>query len=104
MTTFASKPGQGSDKDGCPPSLSPQQQIPKLAPLIDYLQGLSGRADLKTLDRLLTEANVTRADIECACQFGTKGYRRNTIACSEHFELLALTWRSGHCTPIHDHA
>ncbi|HYD01101.1 MAG TPA: cysteine dioxygenase family protein [Phycisphaerales bacterium] len=101
MTTFASTTGQGNDKDGCPPA---QQRFPKLARLIDYLQSLNGRADLATLDRLLKEANVTRADIEGACQFGTKGYRRNTIACSEHFELLALTWRSGHCTPIHDHA
>ena len=59
---------------------------------------------LWVLQAVLTEANVTRADLECVCQFGTKGYRRNTIACSDHFELLALTWRSGHCTPIHDHA
>jgi cysteine dioxygenase len=71
--------------------------------LIDYLQNLRGRADLATLSRLLQELRVTRDDILPACQFGTKGYRRNVIAASEHFELLALTWRSGHCTPIHDH-
>lgn len=104
MTTIASKAGQGSgnDKDGC--SRPPQEQYPKLAKLIDYLMSLKGRADLKTLDRLLIEANITKADIEDACIFGTKAYRRNTIASSDQFELLALTWRSGHCTPIHDHA
>lgn len=104
MTTIASKAGQGSgnDKDGC--SRPPQERYPKLAKLIDYLMSLKGRADLKTLDRLLIEANITKADIEDACIFGTKAYRRNTIASSDQFELLALTWRSGHCTPIHDHA
>ncbi|MFT3686557.1 MAG: cysteine dioxygenase family protein [Phycisphaerales bacterium] len=106
MTTFAAKSGggsEGSGTDGCSP-LSPQQKYPKLARLIDYLLSLKGRADLKTLDHLLREANITKADIESACVFGTKSYRRNTIANSEHFELLALTWRSGHTTPIHDHA
>lgn len=103
MTTIATKAGQGSgnDKDGC--SRPPQERYPKLAKLIDYLMSLKGRADLKTLDRLLNEANITKADIEDACIFGTKAYRRNTIASSDQFELLALTWRSGHCTPIHDH-
>jgi cysteine dioxygenase len=105
MTTFAAKSGQGSsegEESGC--SVTPQQRYPKLAKLIDYLLSLKGRADLKTLDRLLIEANITKADIESCCTFGTKAYRRNTIASSDQFELLALTWRSGHCTPIHDHA
>lgn len=75
----------------------------KLAPLIEYLDSLTGRADLATLQRLLSTANITRADIESSCIFGARGYKRNTIARSEHYELLALTWRSGHCTPIHDH-
>ena len=81
----------------------PQACFPKLAPLIAYLQGLKGRADLKVLDGMLKGLKLTRADIEKACVFGVSGYRRNTIASSAHFELLALTWRSGHCTPIHDH-
>jgi cysteine dioxygenase len=85
------------------PPCAPQEAFPKLASLIGYLQGLKGRADLKTLSRLLRELKVTREDLQPACQFGVKGYRRNVIAASEHFELLALTWRSGHCTPIHDH-
>jgi cysteine dioxygenase len=86
-----------------PDLLDPAERYPKLAKLINYLQGLKGRADLATLESLLRELKLTRADIECACIFGTKAYRRNTIASSPHFELLALTWRSGHSTPIHDH-
>ena len=78
--------------------------FPKLARLITYLGSLDGRADLQVLTGLLNEVRITRADILPACIFGTGGYRRNTIAESKWFELLALCWRSGHCTPIHDHA
>ncbi|MFO0376777.1 MAG: cysteine dioxygenase [bacterium] len=83
----------------CPASMA----YPKLAPLIEYLMGLNSRADLRTLDGLLRKLKITRKDLQSACVFGTRAYRRNVIAASEHFELLALTWRSGHCTPIHDH-
>lgn len=80
-----------------------QAKFPKLAELIRYLDSLRGRADLAVLTRLLNDADVTRSDILPACVFGVNGYRRNTIARSEWYELLALCWRSGHCTPIHDH-
>lgn len=77
--------------------------FPKLAELIGYLASLEGRADLMVLSRLLTELDIDRSDIEPACVFGTRGYRRNTISASPWYELLALCWRSGDCTPIHDH-
>lgn len=79
------------------------QRFPKLAGLIEYLDSLSGRADLDLLSRLLREADITRADLAPACTFGVNGYRRNTISDGKWYELLALCWRSGHCTPIHDH-
>lgn len=82
---------------------SPAAACPKLSPLTAYLDSLTGRADLATLHRLLSRADITRADIEEACIFGVCGYKRNIIARSDWYELLALTWRSGHCTPIHDH-
>jgi cysteine dioxygenase len=78
--------------------------FPKLSRLISYLDSLTSRADLAVLTNLLREAQIDRHDILPACIFGTGGYRRNTIAASPWFELLALCWRSGHCTPIHDHA
>jgi cysteine dioxygenase len=80
-----------------------QHPFPKLAALLDYLEGLESRADLHVLDRLLKDLRVERADIEPACRFGERSYKRNTIGKSEHYELLALCWRSGDCTPIHDH-
>lgn len=79
------------------------RKFPKLAELIQYLDSLSGRADLPVLADLLAKASVTRADILDVCEFGQRSYRRNKIASSPFYELLALCWRSGHCTPIHDH-
>lgn len=89
---------------GSPVAVNPAvAAFPKLAKLIAYLDGLRGRADLATLDALLRDSHVSIDDLRPAISFGTRGYRRNTICRSEHYELLALCWRSGHCTPIHDH-
>lgn len=88
----------------CPDSPLPAgQRFPKLAPLIGYLSGLTTRADLAVLSGLLQRLEITRADIAPACVFGQRGYKRNTICESPFFELLALCWHSGDCTPIHDH-
>ena len=76
---------------------------PRLASLIDYLESLSGRADLSVLQDLLLQANVTRNDLAPACNFGTNAYKRNTISKNNWHDLLAVCWRSGHCTPIHNH-
>ncbi len=77
--------------------------FPKLAKLIAYLDGLTTRANLSTLDSLLREQRLSLEDFRPAIMFGLRGYKRNTISRSDHYELLALCWRSGHCTPIHDH-
>ena len=93
-----------SPKDGCYKGYpDAAERFPKLAEVIGYLKGLEQRADLSILAEMLGRLDVTREDFLCACTFGSKAYRRNTIASSQWFELLALTWRSGNCTPIHDH-
>jgi cysteine dioxygenase len=86
-----------------PPCCCTRDSVPKLAQLISYLDSVKGRADLKKLTELLKGIKVSRADVAPACNFGEAGYRRNRIAGSEHYELLALCWRSGDRTPIHDH-
>lgn len=94
---------QTSTPNSATPSLPPAHRFPKLAEVIDYLDTHGERAKLDVLARLLGKVQVTRADLESVLVFGTHGYRRNRISCSPWYELLALTWRSGHCTPIHDH-
>jgi cysteine dioxygenase len=83
-----------------PPCTCP---YPALGPVVRYLSSLTGRADLRVLAKLLEDVNVSREEIAPCCLFGQKGYKRNTIASSPWFELLALCWRSGDFTPIHDH-
>ena len=80
---------------GCPTA--------KLDALIAYLNGLSGRADLRVLDDLLKRASVTRDDLESILSFGEKGYKRNCITRSEWYELVAICWKNGQRSPIHDH-
>jgi cysteine dioxygenase len=75
----------------------------KLRPLIAYLDSLTARADLKVLENLLHKLDLTTDDIKSSCIFGQRGYKRNTISRSDHYELLALCWHSGDRTPIHDH-
>jgi cysteine dioxygenase len=100
MSQAAPAPSQSR----CSPVRPEPGQFPKLAPLIEYLDSLRGRADLDKLSSLLASLNVTREDLGPACIFGTGAYRRNCISRTEHYELLALCWRSGHTTPIHDHS
>lgn len=95
MTTFAPTTS---------PRKAPAHPIPpRLAPLVDYLDSLEGRADLDILAGLLKKADISRREIEPFCIFGTRGYKRNTISASPWYELLALCWRSGQCSTIHDH-
>ncbi len=81
----------------------PAAITPKLRPLVDYLETLQSRADLDVLSGLLKDVAITRADIAPFCIFGARGYKRNTISASPWYELLALCWRSGQCSTIHDH-
>jgi cysteine dioxygenase len=89
-------------KDGCCRTLE-GYRYPLLDPIVTYLDRLSGRADLGKLTELLASVRLTRPDIAPSCIFGAKGYRRNTIKRTEWYELLAICWRSGDRTPIHDH-
>ena len=86
-----------------PTTVSATERFPRLAPVLAYLDSLTTRADLGVLSGLLSKLDLARSDIAPACVFGQRGYRRNTICQSAHYELLALCWRSGACTPIHDH-
>jgi len=84
-------------------SADPRTVFPRLLPIIDYLAQLNQRVDLQVLAQMLRTTDVRREDLEPVLVFGARGYRRNVIAATPWFELLALCWRSAHCTPIHDH-
>lgn len=100
VTTTASARGSAADSAPCRP---PEERFPKLKPLLQYLDSLTGRADLETLSRLLRDLQIGRCDIEESCRFAGDRYQRNIIKESPWYELVALCWHSGQRTPIHDH-
>ncbi|QOJ00787.1 MAG: cysteine dioxygenase family protein [Phycisphaeraceae bacterium] len=102
MTTIPSQPCTRGIKPGCD-GVTARGRFPMLADLIGYLDSITARADLSVLSDLLAKVRVTRSQLEPVCCFGVRSYKRNTIAESPYYELLALCWKSGHCTPIHDH-
>lgn len=97
-TTAPNSPTAAKDSCQAAPSV-----CDKLRPIIAYLDSLTGRADLKVLEGMLQRLDITTDDIRSSCIFGERGYKRNTISRSDHYELLALCWHSGDRTPIHDH-
>ena len=80
-----------------------QSALPKLQPLLEYLDALTGPADLATLRKLLEELDITRADLAPACEFDDADYRRIFIKDSKWYEVVCICWKSGQRTPIHDH-
>ncbi len=82
----------------------PQLCTSKLEPLVEYLDSLTGRADLSVLEDLLAGLDIARSDLEPVCTFKNDCYQRNRIKATQHYELVALCWRPGQKSQIHDHA
>lgn len=76
----------------------------KLAPLLRSLEALTSRAPIELLRAELERLDISRADLGGACRFADDKYRRNIMRRTERYELVALCWRPGQRTPIHDHA
>ncbi len=75
-----------------------------LVRLIRYMDGLTSRADLDAVERLLAQADVRREDMVEACKFSSQRYARNELAKSPWYQLLVICWRAGQASPIHDHS
>ena len=83
------------------PALAPPR---KLAPLIEYLDGLSARASIERLRELLHATDITAADLRPFVVFDDGHYRRNLVALGPWYEILVICWQSGQRSPIHNHA
>ncbi|RJP34305.1 MAG: hypothetical protein C4547_11045 [Phycisphaerales bacterium] len=80
-------------------------QIPKLESLIDYLDSLTHRASVADLRRELEALDdLTVEDVAEYVRFDERQYLRNLIKGGPWYHLLALCWRSGQRSPIHNHA
>lgn len=75
-----------------------------LAPLTEYLQGLTRRASVAELRSTLNALNVTLDDLKQYAIYDDSTYRRNLIFECEFGEVLLICWKSGQRSPVHNHA
>jgi len=61
------------------------------------------RIPLGIMEVLLGKLNFEIGEIGEHLIFGEEGYRRNLIQEGEGYQVLALCWKGGQRSPIHDH-
>jgi cysteine dioxygenase len=74
-----------------------------LPTLIDYLDALEQPPPLSELIDRLTDLEVDWAELAQHIRYSTRTYRRNLIKAGRCYNLLALCWKNGQRSPIHDH-
>lgn len=78
--------------------------VEKLTPLIEYLDSLDERAPIEALRDRLASLDITVDDLAEYVRFSEQKYLRNLVHGGEWYHVLALCWRSGQRSPIHNHA
>lgn len=76
----------------------------KLESLLRFLDGLTGRAPLDELTSRMTDLDLDCDDVAEHIHFSGNHYTRNLIRAGEWYHALALCWKNGQRSPIHDHA
>ncbi|MCH7849605.1 MAG: cysteine dioxygenase family protein [Planctomycetes bacterium] len=76
----------------------------KLETLIEYLDGLTSRAPVAELKTRLAGLGITVEDVADYVHFGQDRYLRNLVHEGDWYHVLAICWRSGQRSPIHNHA
>lgn len=71
--------------------------------LIEYLDSFDCPVELERLAEILSSLDIKREHLAEYLHFQADSYTRNLIKRSNWYELLALCWRSGQVSPIHDH-
>jgi cysteine dioxygenase len=75
-----------------------------LQQLFDYLDSLEERAPLRQLVKELSELQVECSELKQHLVFSDQQYARNLVRKGPWYHLLALCWKNGQRSPIHDHA
>lgn len=76
----------------------------KLESLLHYLDGLKARAPLAELTARLSDIDLDCDDVADFLHFSSHHYTRNLIRAGKWYHALALCWKNGQRSPIHDHA
>ena len=72
--------------------------------LIEYLDGLDGRAPLDELVAQVRRLEITCDEVADYIYFSSRQYLRNLYRRGEHYNIVVLCWKNGQRSPIHDHA
>ena len=78
-------------------------QCDGLRKLTAWLDGLDRRPGLDELDSRLSSLEINVGALEECIGYTEDDYQRNVIKKNEHYELVAICWKPGQDTPIHDH-
>nr|AIF19862.1 Cysteine dioxygenase (CDO1) [uncultured marine group II/III euryarchaeote KM3_87_G11] len=71
--------------------------------LVEWLDSIDRRPGLTELDTRLTGLPVNVVELRKHIGYAEDGYQRNVLKKNEHYELVAVCWKPGQDTPIHDH-
>jgi cysteine dioxygenase len=71
--------------------------------LFRYLDALRERPALDDLVAQLQELDIDCDDVASFIRFSNQGYARNLIRTGTCYQALALCWKNGQRSPIHDH-
>lgn len=86
----------------------PTEEREKPAPLsllnlVTELEAQRTTPSLEQLNEWLTAVEIGKEELQPYLGFKDGNYWRHRICRNESVEMLALCWRPGHRTPIHDH-
>ena len=76
---------------------------PEIHDLIMWIESFDGRPGLKELGLRLESLDVNIESLRKSIKSASDDYCRNTLIKTENFEIVAIIWRPGQDTPIHDH-
>ena len=71
--------------------------------LIMWLESFDGRPGLNELGERLESLDVDVESLRNTIQSNPNDYCRNTLLRTDYYEIVAIIWRPGQDTPIHDH-
>ncbi len=80
------------------------ESVETLESLLAFLDTLQRRASVEELQDRLGRLQIAFDDIASYVHFDDKRYLRNLIRETKWYHALALCWRSGQRSPIHNHA
>jgi len=74
-----------------------------ISDLVEWLDSIDRRPGLSELDIRLSDAQINLEALSRHIGYAEEGYQRNIVKRNEHYELVAISWKAGQETPIHDH-